>query len=67
MKLSIITATLNNEKSIDNTLNSIKSQSYDNYEVLFVDGMSKDNTLKIIKNSKIKNKIIIHQKKKGCL
>ena len=63
MKLSIITATLKNEKSINKTLDSIISQSYKNFEVIFIDGMSTDNTQKIIKNSKIKNKILINQKK----
>jgi|TARA_B110000003_G_C16641834_1_gene530491 glycosyltransferase involved in cell wall biosynthesis len=65
LKLSIITATLNNEKSINKTLDSIISQSYKNFEVIFIDGLSTDNTQKIIKNSKIKNKILINQKKRG--
>ena len=64
MKLSIITVTYNSSKTISDTINSVNSQTYKNIEHIFVDGKSKDNTLKILKKNPKKNiKIII--KKSG--
>lgn len=47
-KFSILVVTLNAEKEIDATIESIQAQSYQNYEVVIKDGLSKDNTLKHI-------------------
>ena len=58
-KFSIITVTLNSEKTIINTLNSVISQTCKHIEHIFVDGGSKDNTVKIIKKYLFKNKKII--------
>ena len=49
MKISIITITLNSEKTIRDTLNSVLSQSYKNIEHILVDGGSTDQTLAILK------------------
>ena len=65
MKFSIITATLNSQGTINKTLDSIVSQNFDDYEVIFVDGHSTDNTINLINNSSIKNKTIISQNGKG--
>ena len=65
MKFSIITATLNSQETINKTLNSIISQDYHDYEVIFVDGHSTDKTINLINNSNIKNKTIINQNGKG--
>ena len=46
--ISIIIATYNSEKTLENTLNSILNQNYSEYELIIVDGNSNDNTLKII-------------------
>lgn len=54
--VSIIIPTFNEEKHIENILNDFLNQTIKNIEILVVDGMSKDRTLKIIK--KIKNKKI---------
>ena len=58
-KISIITISYNAEVTIEKTLKSIKSQSYDNIEHIIVDGGSKDNTLEICNSyphvSKIKS------------
>ena len=48
MKLSIITVTYNSEKTLSDTLNSVLSQTYSNIEHIFVDGGSKDNTIKLL-------------------
>jgi glycosyltransferase len=64
-KISIITACLNSEKTIQQTIISVKKQSYRNYEHIIIDGGSDDDTEKIIKknlNPKIK---FISFKKKG--
>lgn len=59
MKISIITATYNSEKTIIDTIKSLDSQTYDNIEYIIIDGKSKDNTLDLIRNnSKRVSKII---------
>ena len=58
MKISIITITLNSEKTIRDTLNSVCSQSYKNIEHIIVDGGSSDNTLSILRKYPFKNKKI---------
>lgn len=63
MKISIITVCYNSEKTIRNTIESVLSQTYKNYEYIIVDGQSKDNTLNIIKE--YKNIKLISEKDKG--
>lgn len=48
MKISIITATYNSAKHINRCIESVYSQSWINIEHIIIDGVSKDNTLKII-------------------
>lgn len=48
-KISIITAGYNSESTIRDTLDCIANQTYDNIEHLIIDGASKDNTLKIVR------------------
>jgi glycosyltransferase involved in cell wall biosynthesis len=59
--LSIITATYNSENTLDETIKSILSQDYINFEYIIVDGASTDNTINIIKKfePKFKEKNII--------
>lgn len=45
---SIIIPTYNSSKHIYNSLKSIVSQTFKNYEILIIDGASKDDTLKVI-------------------
>lgn len=49
MKISIITATYNSGKTVGDTLKSVLAQTYHDYELLVVDGASKDNTLEVVK------------------
>ena len=62
MKLSIITACLNSEKTIIHTLNSVLSQNYKNIEHVIVDGGSTDKTLKILQKYNHPNKKILRTK-----
>lgn len=48
-KLSIVIATYNSENSVSSTFDSILIQSFDDIEVIVVDGKSKDKTLELIK------------------
>lgn len=68
-KISIIIPVYNAEKYIGKCLNSIKKQTYSNYEIIIVDDGSKDNSLKICEKFKNENKNIIlkifTQKNKG--
>jgi len=67
MKISIITATYNSEKTIDKCMNSVLNQSYKNLEYIIIDGQSKDDTLEIIKSKSElhTNVIVISEKDKG--
>ena len=66
-KFTIITVTYNCEDDIEKTIESVISQTYKNYEYIFVDGLSTDTTLlKIKKYSKENNNIrIISEKDDG--
>lgn len=49
MKISIVTATYNSGKTLRDTIRSVLSQQYDDYEHIIVDGGSKDNTMDIVR------------------
>ena len=55
----------NSEKTIQDTLTSITEQTYDNIEVVIIDGGSNDNTLKIIDEAKIDNLRLITERDFG--
>ncbi len=48
-KISIITVTLNSEKTLEQTISSVVNQTYDNIEYIIIDGGSTDGTLDIIR------------------
>ena len=47
-KISIVTATYNSEKTIEQTITSVIGQDYDNIEYIVIDGKSTDNTMEIV-------------------
>lgn len=49
-KVSVITVCYNAGKTIKNTIESVLSQNYSDYEYVVVDGASKDDTLEIIQS-----------------
>ena len=48
--LSIITVVYNGEKFLEETISSVLSQQFQDYEYLIIDVKSNDNTIKIINN-----------------
>ncbi len=67
VKFSIIIPTYNSSKFIRNGLDSIARQTYQNVEVIIIDGLSSDNSLEIIKtyDGKIPNLKVISEKDNG--
>lgn len=64
-KIGIIIPNCNYEHTIEKCLNSIASQTYKNYEVIFVDDVSTDKSVKIAKSFKDKMNIkVIELKQK---
>lgn len=63
MKISIVTPTYNSASTLPDTLNSILDQTYTDYEVIIVDGGSKDDTKKIAESFKPRfgDKMVWHQ------
>ena len=62
---SIIMVVLNNEKFIQESIDSVINQSFKNFELIIIDGGSTDNTIKILKNNKSKINLWISEKDKG--
>lgn len=56
MKISIITATYNSGATLRDTIESVLSQNYTDWQHVIVDGGSKDNTVEIIKEFEPKYK-----------
>lgn len=63
MKVSIITATYNSAATIADTVRSVQKQTYPDIEHIFIDGVSKDETLSIIRS--LNDGLIISEKDKG--
>jgi len=49
-KITILTASLNSEKTIDKSLRSVRNQTFQDLEQIIVDGRSCDRTIEIIKH-----------------
>ena len=58
MKVSIITVCFNSEKTIEDTIKSVQSQTYTNIEYIVIDGKSNDYTNEIV--SKYKDVVKLH-------
>jgi len=65
MKFSIITVVKNSEDKIEKTIKSIISQSYRNFEYIVIHGLSKDNTINIIKKYSDNINTFINEKDEG--
>lgn len=49
IKVSIVTATYNSSKTVEDTIKSVLGQTYKEYEYIIIDGSSNDNTLDIVR------------------
>ena len=65
MKISIITSVYNNKETIEDAINSVLAQSYENIEYIVIDGGSSDGTLDIIEKYKDKISTFISEPDKG--
>jgi len=65
MKISIITPSFNSEKTIEETIKSVLSQTYNDIEYLIIDGGSRDRTLEIVDKYKDKISKIVSEPDKG--
>lgn len=65
MKISIITCTYNSAATIADTIKSVNAQTYPDIEHIIVDGLSKDNTLEIVKQFAGDRQIIKSEKDSG--
>jgi glycosyltransferase involved in cell wall biosynthesis len=67
-RFSIITCTYNSEKYLEECIKSVESQNFKDFEHIFVDAFSTDQTIAIIKNYQLRNPNqvkIIQQEPKG--
>ena len=64
-KISIITICYNSELTIEETIRSVISQDYDNYEYIVIDGGSIDGTLQIIDKYRIKFAHVVSESDEG--
>lgn len=64
-KFSIITVTYNAEKVLEDTIQSVISQTYHHVEYIIVDGASKDATLSIIDKYRSQIHSVISEPDKG--
>lgn len=64
-KISIITACYNAERTIEQTIQSVINQTYDNIEYIIVDGASTDGTMEIVKKYEEQIDIIISEPDEG--
>ena len=64
-KVSIITITYNSEKTLNDTIDSIISQTYDNIEYIIIDGGSSDKTINIVNSYTNKISKFISEKDHG--
>ena len=65
MKISIITPTFNSQETIEDNINSVIQQDYDDWEQIIVDNQSKDKTLNIVSKLQSNKITIISEKDKG--
>src|SRR5258708_3832362 len=65
MKISLITVSFNSATTIKETIESVRSQDYQDIEYIVVDGNSKDGTVEVIKSVESKIEKWISEPDKG--
>jgi len=66
-KVNVIIPVYNGEDFISQSLESVLSQTYTDYEIIVVDDGSTDNTKEVLKNTEIKSNIFIKPIKEWLL
>jgi glycosyltransferase involved in cell wall biosynthesis len=62
IKVSIVTPAYNNEKYIEETINSILNQTHQNFEIIVVDDYSSDKTIELVEKFNDERIIILKNK-----
>ncbi|NCO72191.1 MULTISPECIES: glycosyltransferase family 2 protein [Shewanella] len=65
MKVSVITATYNSARTIQDTLRSLEQQTYHDIEYIIVDGASSDETLELVKRECSRVTTVISEPDRG--
>ncbi len=65
LKVSVITACFNSEKTIEDTILSVLHQTYKNIEYIIIDGSSTDSTLEIIQKHRDRIACVVSEKDEG--
>ncbi len=65
MKITIITSAYNSEKTIEEAIKSVVTQTYNDIEYIVIDAASSDNTLEIINHYKNQIDIIVSEPDQG--
>jgi glycosyltransferase involved in cell wall biosynthesis len=65
MKISVITVTYNSAQTLEDTIKSVVNQTYPDIEYIIVDGLSKDDTLNIVKKYEGKIAKVVSEKDNG--
>jgi len=65
MKISIVMPSFNQSSYVEAALKSVLSQSYQNWEILFIDGGSTDNTMQIVEKYRDRLAYCISEPDKG--
>ena len=66
-KFSVITVTYNAEKVLEDTVQSVISQTYHHVEYIIIDGASKDGTLEIVNRYRNRINQLVSEPDKGRL
>ena len=64
-KISIVTITFNSEKTLEDTIISVITQGYDNFEYLVIDGGSTDHTLDIVNKYRDSISVVVSEPDDG--
>ena len=64
-KISLITASYNRAHTIQDTIRSVNVQTYGDIEHIFVDGVSKDNSVEIIRDQAVRSPVILSERDEG--
>lgn len=65
VKISVVTVTYNAENAVEKTLRSVLAQSYQNKEVIIIDGGSTDKTLEIVDRYRAQIAVVVSEPDKG--